>query len=56
MPVRGTTSERYFPRIDIGKMVADYFSIVYPDMQVVLNPKEKRLNTADDGSLTSFLF
>lgn len=56
MPIIGTTSERYFHISDIGKMVADYFSTVYPDMQVVLDSKEKRLNTADDGSLTSFLF
>ena len=56
MPIIGTTSERYFHISDIGKMVADYFSTVYPDMQVVLDSKEKRLNAADDGSLTSFLF
>lgn len=56
MPVRGTTSERYYYRSDIGKIVADYFSTVYPNMQVVLDSEGKRLNTADDGSLNSFLF
>lgn len=50
MPIIGTTSERYLPRIDIGKMVADYFSTVYP---VVLNPKERL--SASDAEVDSFL-
>ena len=40
-------------RSDIGKMVADYFSTVYPDMQVVLNPKERL--SASDTEVDSFL-
>lgn len=53
MPSREATSERNYCISDIGKMVTDYFSTVYPDIQVILNSNERL--SASDTEVDSFL-